>query len=112
MRWKLLLISALLAALAGAGASFAVAHYVLGATRRLTSPDSLTALAFLPPLAATTYAGVFVYRRTARRRILQAVLTALLSLALTFGALSAASAWVGRARELPPAPTREMKNAV
>lgn len=112
MRWKLLLISALLAALVGAGACFAVVHYLMGATRRLTSPDALTASALLLPLAAVTYASVFVYRRTARRRALQAMMTALLSLALTLGALAAASAWVARPRELPPAPSREMKNAV
>jgi hypothetical protein len=97
----------------GAGAGLALLRYLLGATGRLTSPDAPALAAFLLPLAAITYASVFVYRRTARRRALQAMLTALVSLALTLGALVAASALLARPREvLPPAPSPATKNAV
>ncbi|HEX5709058.1 MAG TPA: hypothetical protein VFX96_17285 [Pyrinomonadaceae bacterium] len=112
MRWKLLIISALLSTLVGAGACLAVVHYGLGATDRLDSPDGWVAAAFLLPLAAVTYASIFVYRRTARRRALQAVLVALVSLALILGALVAVSAWAARRRAVPLAPSPEISNAV
>lgn len=90
MRWKLLIIAASLAALVGAGACLAVARYVFDVTLWLALADWRAAV-FLLPLAATTYAAVFVYRRTARRRALQAALVALVSLALIAAALFAAA---------------------
>lgn len=86
MRWKLLIVASLLAAIAGAGACFAAGYFLLAPGRSVVAPFwGLAAL--LVPLAAITYACVFVYRHTARRRTLQAAATALLALLLTLTAL-------------------------
>ena len=95
MRWKLLIIAAVLAALAGAGASLAALRFAFGGSRAVFS-DWAVASTLLLPLAATTYASVFVYRRTSRRRALQAAATAMLSLALTLAAFVAVSFFFGR----------------
>jgi hypothetical protein len=92
VRWKLLIIASLLAALAGAGASLAAVHFLFGAAAsRVASPDWAVVATFLLPLAATTYASIFVYRHTSRRRALQAAATAILSLLLTLAAFIAVS---------------------
>ena len=82
MRLKLVIIASLLAAVVGAGASIAL---VLGvfAVKSLSSPGLLAASTFLLPIAAIVFASIFVYRHTARRRKLQAFLTALIATLLT-----------------------------
>ena len=107
MRWKLLIIASVLAALLGAGASLAALRYVFGGGRGIFA-DWAVASTLLLPLAATTYASIFVYRRTSRRRALQAAATAMLSLMLTLAAFVAASFFLGSAPlntdPLPPRP--------
>jgi hypothetical protein len=89
MRWKLLIIASALATLVGAGASLGLAHWLLGTAARFRTPD-LTALAVLAfPVATVSAASIFVYRHTARRRTLQAALTATLTALLTLGAVVA-----------------------
>jgi hypothetical protein len=82
VRWKLLLAASLVASVVGAGGCYGLVY----AVRRLSQlhPSALTALVIseLVPVAASVSAAVFVYRHTARRRKLQAVLTLLLGLAL------------------------------
>lgn len=81
MRWKLLLIVSLVAGLVGSVATLAIIIFLLGSNRR-PSPGSVDFIAFFPlvfPLAMIIVASIFVYRHTARRRKLQALLTALLS---------------------------------
>ena len=101
MRWKLLIAASLLAAAAGAVAFHAAVYYFL-------SPSNLSVvipLALLAPLGAITYASVFVYRHTPRRRQLQAAATALLASILTLAALTLVPILTGRpAPELLPAP--------
>ena len=87
MRWKLLIVASLLAAVAGAGVCLAPAYFLLDPARAPASPGWITAATLLVPLAATTYAAIFVYRHTARRRALQAIATVLLALILTLLAL-------------------------
>lgn len=102
MRWKLLIVASLLAAVVGAGACFAVAYALSGG-----SPAWWPAAALVAPLGATAYASVFVYRHTARRRTLQAAATALLALLLMLTALVAASLFAGAGAPLyftEPAP--------
>ena len=101
MRWKLVIIVSLLAALVGTGASLAAAHWLFGATARFAVPDlatpDLAALSvLLLPLAAVTFASIFVYRHTSRRRPLQAMATALLAIILTLAAFVAAAAFLSR----------------
>ena len=78
MRWKLLFVAPLLAAVVAVGAVFALSRLV-GFSHG--SPLTLVYIT-LPPLAAAAAASVFVYRHTPRRRALQAAGSGLLSLAL------------------------------
>jgi hypothetical protein len=91
LRWKLLIAASLLAAAAGAGACYAAAYFLLN------------------PVGLITYAAIFVYRHTARRRALQAAATALLASLLTLTALTLGSALRARPEPetspIPPAKT-------
>jgi Ca2+/Na+ antiporter len=83
MRLKLVLISALIAAVGGAGAAIAIILSVFSSLKPITTPGLLVVSTYLLPLLATLLASIFVYRHTARRRRLQAVLTAIIALVLT-----------------------------
>ena len=82
MRLKLVLVASSLAALVGAGSCIAL---VLGvfSVKALSSPGLLVASTLLLPIATIIFAAVFVYRHTARRRKLQALLTTLIATLLT-----------------------------
>ena len=82
MRMKLVFAASALAALVGAGSCVAL---VLGlfSPKALTSPGLLVASTLLLPIATTVCAAIFVYRHTARRRKLQALLTAIIATLLT-----------------------------
>jgi dihydrodipicolinate synthase/N-acetylneuraminate lyase len=104
LRWKLLIAASLLAAAAGAGVCYAAARFLLP-TLGAGARGWAAVLSLLAPLAATTFAAVFVYRHTARRRALQAAATALLASLLTLTALTLGSILSGRSEpELSPAP--------
>jgi hypothetical protein len=101
----LLVITSLAAAVAGAGSCAALIYLLTASTPRPGAADSLAAATLVLPLASVTYATIFVYRHTARRRKLQAVLTASFSLILTVGALLAAAVISRRVLDrLPPRP--------
>jgi hypothetical protein len=88
VRWKLLIITSLVAALVNAGGMRALAYWTTG-TRTppgAAHPGAIVRAAVIP-LVITTLACIFVYRHTARRRKLQAALTALFALLATFIAL-------------------------
>lgn len=105
MRWKLLIAASLLAAVAGTGALYAAWHFLLIPWGGREAPSWAAALSLLAPLGAITYAAVFVYRHTARRRQLQAAATALLASILTLAALTLVPILTGRpAPELLPSP--------
>jgi hypothetical protein len=101
MRLKLVIIASVLAAVVGAGASIAL---VLGvfAVKSLSSPGLLAASTFLLPIAAIVFASIFVYRHTARRRKLQAFLTAVLATLLTLSIFILTSTLTSRIN--PPEP--------
>jgi len=82
MRLKLVIAASVLAALVGAGSCTAL---VLGvfSVKALSSPGLLIASTLLLPIATIIFAAIFVYRHTARRRKLQALLTTLLATLLT-----------------------------
>ena len=108
MRWKLLLITSVLAALAGAGASLGLVRYLgLGTVGLISSPGLLALGTLVIPVAAITFASIFVYRHTARRRPLQALATALLSTILTLASLFLGSIFLTRPApsQPPPRPT-------
>ena len=83
MRWKLLVLVSVVAALLGLGLWSAVTIAVFGSARALARSDWLLLCSLAIPLAVATYAGLFVYRHTAKRRKLQAIITALLTLMFT-----------------------------
>ena len=79
MRPKLVVGTSLLAALVGAGSSIGI----LIALNTPLRPGIIVALTLLLPIAAIISSSIFVYRHTARRRRLQALITALLATLLT-----------------------------
>ena len=110
MRWKLLTVASLLAALVGAGVCFAAARFLQGPVPGAAQTGWVAAAILILPLAAITFASVFVYRHTARRRTLQAAATALLAALLTLTALLLCSILTRRPTpELLPAPSPAAK---
>jgi integral membrane sensor domain MASE1 len=103
LRWKLLVIASLLAAFAGAGLVVASIHVVFASVNFPRPGAYIIGASFLLPVALIVYAGIFVYRHTARRRKLQAVLTVLLSLLLFAASCYAIGVITNR---LWPQPTR------
>ena len=101
MRWKLVLIASLLATIAGAGATLGLVLGFSGSAAKIKTPDLFVIGTFLAPVAATTFASIFVYRHTSRRRRLQAMLTALLAILLTLTILLIGSMFT---TERTPAP--------
>src|SRR5437870_611680 len=93
MRVKLILLATLVAVIIGAGVPMFIAVLTLGSFLRISDPQFerrsngwLSILLTLPPLIAAFLACIFIYRHTARRRKLQAALTLILVLLLSFGA--------------------------
>ena len=106
MRLKLVIAASVLAAVVGAGVCIAL---VLGvfSVKTLSNPGLLVTSTLVLPIATTAFASIFVYRHTARRRKLQAFLTAMIAIILTLTFLIAASMLTGRYRPLEPRPPVE-----
>jgi uncharacterized membrane protein YfcA len=102
MRLKLVIIASLLAAIIGAGATIAVVLALFSSLRPISSPDLVVAATFLLPAATCLMASIFVYRHTARRRKLQALLTAILSIVLSLATFIIASIITSRLNRLEP----------
>ncbi len=101
MRWKFLIITSLVAALISAGGMHALAFWMKAYLMPLSEQPYLLTGLIIIPLVVTTLAGFFVYRHTARRRKLQATLTATLSIILTVSSLIIiAQIWPKRPIEL------------
>lgn len=101
MRLKLVLGASAAAAIVGTGSCIAL---VLGvfSSRALSSPNLLVASTLLLPTAAIIFASIFVYRHTARRRRLQAFLTAILATLLTLALFFLASVISARRSPIEP----------
>jgi len=106
MRLKLVIAASVLAAIVGAGVCIAL---VLGvfSVRALSNPGLLVTSTLVLPIATIAFASIFVYRHTARRRKLQAFITAILAIILTLAFFIAASILTGRYRPLEPRPPAE-----
>ena len=91
MRWKLLVLVSFVATLLALGLWSAVIITVFGSARVLAQNDWLLLCSLVIPLGVTAYAGVFVYRHTARRRKTQLALTVLLTLCFSVGTYLVAS---------------------
>ena len=103
MRLKLVFAASTLAALVGAGSCIALVLGVFSA-KALSSPGLLVLSTLLLPVAMIVFAAIFVYRHTARRRKLQAFLTAIIATLLTLGLFVLAS--ILSARIAPTEPTQ------
>jgi purine-cytosine permease-like protein len=82
MRLKLLLIASSVATLVGSGGAIAIILGVWPTLTPLTKPGLVVLSTFMVPVVTTLLASLFVYRHTARRRKLQALLTAILTIVL------------------------------
>jgi cytochrome bd-type quinol oxidase subunit 2 len=83
MRWKLFVLASAVSALSGFALWCAIALVLFGTARELARHNWIFFFSTLIPIIIAVLAGVFVYRHTARRRKTQAVLVAILSLALS-----------------------------
>jgi len=107
MRLKLVLIASLIAAIGGAGSSIAIVLAVFASLKPVSRPGLLVSSTLLLPVAAITFASIFVYRHTARRRKLQALLAAMLATLLSLGLFLVASILSARYNPIePPQPVR------
>ena len=104
MRLKLVLMSSLIAAVTGAGATTGIIVSVFSSLKPITHPGILVVSTYLLPISAILLASIFVYRHTARRRKLQAILTATLSILLTILIFIIASIVTARRVPTPPEP--------
>jgi len=86
MRWKLVLLTSLAAALLACGLWYLVAIALFGSAAALARSDSVLLASLAVPLAMTVIASYFVYRHTSRRRKTQASITIVASLLLTVAA--------------------------
>lgn len=104
MRLKLVLITSAIAAIVGAGSSIALVLALFSSLNSLLTPGLLIASTFLLPVAAIIFAAIFVYRHTAKRRKVQAVLTATLATLLTLAIFILASIVNARRNNIDPGP--------
>jgi hypothetical protein len=104
MRLKLVLISSLIAAIVGAGSAIAIILAVFSSLKPISAPGLFVVSTYLLPTSAAALAAVFVYRHTARRRKLQAGLTALIALLLTISFFLVASILTARRDPVQPQP--------
>jgi uncharacterized membrane protein len=105
MRWKLLLTATLLATIVGAGSTLFLVYALMRPVESFVRPSVYSLGALLIPIAAITFAAIFVYRHTSRRRRLQMMLTALLASVLTLTILLLSSVLYTKPAPAPtPAP--------
>ena len=85
MRPKLVVGVSLLAALVGAGSCIGIVVFLTSAVSVPTKPGVIVSASVLLPIATIIFAAIFIYRHTAKRRKLQAFVTAVLATLLTLG---------------------------
>ena len=80
MRLKLVIIASLIAAFLGAGSAIALVLLIFSTLSSMSTAEPVLFAIYLLPVLTTLLAAMFVYRHTARRRKLQAALTAIITL--------------------------------
>ena len=111
MRLKLVIIASVIAALVGAGSAVALILFFLNSPESLTRPGPVVAATYLLPILVTFFASMFVYRHTARRRKLQAALTAMISLLLSLSVFLISSVMTARTVPTHADPPLQQRNA-
>lgn len=102
MRLKLVLISSLVAAVVGAGSAIAIIVSAFSSLHAIATPGLLVVSTYLLPILTTLLASIFVYRHTARRRKLQALLTATIASILTITFFVVATIVMARREPVQP----------
>jgi predicted anti-sigma-YlaC factor YlaD len=104
MRLKLVIISSLIAANLGTGIAIGIILFVFSSLEPIARPGLVVFSTYLLPILTTLLASIFVYRHTARRRRLQAALTAIIALLLTLALFLGASILTSRNEPVQPEP--------
>jgi len=91
MRWKLLILTSVVASLVAGALWSAIVAVLFGPAAVVARRDWLLPVSFVVPLGIAVWAGYFVYRHTSRRRKTQAVITMIAALLLTTLAYVAAA---------------------
>ena len=92
MRWKLVVVTSLTAAVVACGLWSTLAIGIFGSARAMARSDSILLSSLIIPLSITALASLFIYRHTARKRKTQAVITVLL--AFMFTPIAYIAAWI------------------
>ncbi len=85
MRWKLIVIVSFAATVLACGLWSVLVIGVYGSAQALARSSWILVSSLIIPVAVSTYAGMFVYRHTARRRKTQAAFAIVFALLLTLG---------------------------
>ena len=96
MRWKLLVLVSFVAALVASGLWSAFTIVFFESAGELAAHGWLLLASTFLPLIVAVSASLFIYRHTATRRKLQALLTAIFILLLTLAMYTCAMAWQSR----------------
>jgi Na+/proline symporter len=91
MRWKLLIITSITAALVAFCLWEVLIHFTFGSVRPIQPHSGLLLASALVPIGFAAFAGFFVFRHTSRRRKTQAAITMLLTLIVGIGTYVAGS---------------------
>ena len=110
MRLKLVIIASIVAAILGAGLAILLVLSIFSSLQTMSNPGLVASAIYLLPVLTTLLASIFVYRHTARRRKLQAALTALISLLLSLSLFLIASIVSAPPRQMQP-PTETPRNS-
>jgi hypothetical protein len=104
MRLKLVIIGSLIAAILGAGLAIVLVLLIFSTLSSMSTAGPVVLAIYLLPVLTTLLAAMFVYRHTARRRKLQAALTAIISLLLSLALFFIASLASAPPKNLQPTP--------
>jgi hypothetical protein len=102
MRLKLVIIASLVAAILGAGSAILLVLFIFSSLGAMANSGLLAFTIYLLPVLSTLLGSIFVYRHTARRRKLQAALTAIISLLLSLALFLIASILSAPPQHLQP----------
>jgi hypothetical protein len=83
MRWKLLVMTSVVASIVGGALWSAIVAALFGPAAVVARRDWLLPITLVVPLGLAAFAGYFVYRHTARRRKTHALITVIVALFIT-----------------------------
>ena len=83
MRWKLLVLTSVVASIAGGALWSAIVALLFGPAAVMARRDWLLPVSLVVPVGIAVFAGYFVYRHTARRRKTQALMAVFVTLFLS-----------------------------